>query len=594
MKKSFLLLFVFILLLSSLFSYSNNQKLYSFGDKVLEDINTLYTLEGLTIPSSFYPISEDELLLQMKKFDKDSLSGVSQEMYKSIMNTLTSGPKFKLFNENFALDLCLSNPLELYVHTNNKDFKDVDDWYYSFDKRKSPLKVSIELFTAKSFYGYFEVTLGNSIGYNTSYHLSGKSLGGEENHIYRDFVNINIPFFNDLIFRSAPMVKGEGKIPGSDFDLAMPYKALFSIGGKNWNLALGRDKISFGEGTEGNLLLSSSFPRHTFLRFTTYFKSFKYTLLTSVFPSPDALEDTYASLDGYKALMVHSIEFTLLKDRLRLSLTDALTFWSKKNQNFFFLQINPFGFFTGESMNSNSNSLLLLEASFTPKKTLNIYSQVALDELSIFSSSKKTPPAFGLLCGVKAEEELYKGVLSGNIEGVYTSPFLYIRGANKNGGLDSSGYGFEAFFRSVTPKSTPLTRLSLGYPAGNDVISITIKLKYEEREKYSLSFKSIFVIKGSMDLNSAWNIYDGDYKDAPKVNTPTTFNPFSDYDPNTGNITQHEIEEKIILSFRGEYYILKSLLVYAKVDPIFVWNQKNVKKDLTSDLQFTLGIEFSL
>lgn len=594
MKKFLLTVSLFILVILNVYSYPNNQKIYSAEDPLYKKIETLHILEGKGLPSSSSPWSEDELLVMMEKFDPLLLEGISEEIYKSIMVELNAGPTFKLFNENLGFKPNLSLPLELYSHINREDFTDTDDWYYSFNKRLPALNVSADLFAAKFFYAYFEITLGNSMGYNTRNHLSGESLGGEENHIYRDYFNINIPFFNDLIFSSAPMVKNEGKIPGSDFDLAMPYKALLSFGGKNWNITGGRDRISWGDGVTGNLLFSSSFPRHTFIRFSTYFKHFKYSLLISAYPSPDASEDTYASLDGYKALMAHRIECTLFDDKLRITLTDAITFWSLKDQNFNLFQINPFGFYTGENLNSNSNSMLISEISFTPCKGIAVYTQAAIDEIALFGNGKVCPPAFGLLFGIKMEKEASKGILSGLFEFVYTNPFLYIRGNIKESGKSSSGFGFDAFFRSVTSKSTPLTRLSLGYPEGNDCIIFNLLISYEKEEKYSFSFGTIFSLHGSMNISSLWNVYDGDYKNAPKVNTPTTFNPFSDYDPKTGNITQHEIEQKIILSLHGEYYITKNLVSYIEIDPIFVWNQHNAKKNLVSDLQTTLGIKFSL
>jgi len=44
---------------------------------------------------------------------------------------------------------------------------------------------------------------------------------------------------------------------------------------------VGRDKLSWGAGKSGNLMVSNNLPYQQFGRFTTGFDQFKYTLLSS-------------------------------------------------------------------------------------------------------------------------------------------------------------------------------------------------------------------------------------------------------------------------------------------------------------------------
>ena len=74
----------------------------------------------------------------------------------------------------------------------------------------------------------------------------------------------------------------------ADFDWTVPYKTIVSVGGNNWNFVAGRDKLSWGSGETGNLMLSDSFPKQTFAKFSTYFNAFKYSLVFSVYPGIDS------------------------------------------------------------------------------------------------------------------------------------------------------------------------------------------------------------------------------------------------------------------------------------------------------------------
>ena len=69
-------------------------------------------------------------------------------------------------------------------------------------------------------------------------------------------------------------------------DFNMPLRAFVAAGGKNWSLQVGRDRLSWGSGTTGNLVIGDHIKYHNMARFTTYDSKFKYTFLISAFPHP--------------------------------------------------------------------------------------------------------------------------------------------------------------------------------------------------------------------------------------------------------------------------------------------------------------------
>lgn len=596
-RKLLCLLTILIISLTRLFpSSGNQQKIYSVDSSTFQDITTLYILEGKGLPSSSGPWSEDELRLMMEKFNPLSLSSSSLKLYNSIMEELEVKPTLKSPDENLSFKFGLKASIENYYHINDNAFSEEEDWVYGFSKRKPFLTLYVETWATECFYAYFELSISHNLGYNT-YRIDGSYEGGVPNGLYKNKENMNIPIVNALLF-SPPQNANGNSLIFADFDVTTPYKALASTGSKNWNIVAGRDKISWGDGVTGNLLLSSSFPRHTFIRFSTYFKHFKYQLLFSFFPSPDTIEDANASLDGFKALLVHRVEFTFLGDKIGLALNEACMFWSIKGQNFNLFQINPFGFFHDEYIASNANSLLVIEAKYSPIKHLALYFQFAIDDLRAPGEGKKDVSAYGILGGVKTAFSVGKGILTSSLEVAKTDPFLYLRGLSKaDVQQDASkrvGYGYDAIFRMISSERIILRRMCTAYTYGNDVIVLDLRGKYEEKNKYNVGLDISFILHGSMDISSEWNIYEGKYEDAPLVSTPSKFNPFEDYDPITKKTTEHSIEKILSFTLSFEHFIFNNFSLYGIVTPVFIWDKDNISGNYQDDLQIVLGVKYTL
>lgn len=87
-------------------------------------------------------------------------------------------------------------------------------------------------------------------------------------------------------FGTTPFGTNVPMIPPSlipDLDFNMPYRAFVATGGEHWSFQIGRDRLSWGAGQTGNLMVSDSFKYHTMARVTTFSDWFKYTFVTSFF-----------------------------------------------------------------------------------------------------------------------------------------------------------------------------------------------------------------------------------------------------------------------------------------------------------------------
>ncbi len=586
MKKAITLFLIAVIFTVAAAAYSNGQRVISVDTPIYKEMENLYILSGRSLPSSSGPWSENEMILMLQRIDYNSLSDSAKSAYDALEKKLVSTPKIK-YEENLGLSFGLEANLEGYVHTNKDITTDESDWFHGFTSRKPFLLGSFEAWPLDYFYGYFELSMGHNYGYN---------VGTDRNLLYKNIVNINIPILNAFLF-SNELDKDGNKHPLADFDWTVPYKSLVSAGGNHWNITMGRDRLSWGSGESGNMMLSSSFPKQTFARFTTYFEKFKYSILFASYPSPDAVESQYESLSGYKTLVAHRLEFNLFSNKVGFVVNEACMYWATKGKPAFSLmQINPFGFMHNEYVAGNGNSLLVFEANYTPIKGVNIYGQFAIDEFSGPGEGRTNPQALGFLLGAKGAMTLEKGILNGSIEFAKTDPFLFIRGLHYQT-EPTKGYGYDAKLRIISCDRVTIQNKFVTYTYGNDVILLDAKLSYTVPEVFKLGFEAMFLEHGSMSADSYWSMYRGQYDNAPDVKTPTTFNPFDtgDYDPETDTVlTEHAVEKTVVLSLTGEYNILSSLSVYGVVDCLIMRNHNNVEGNNGVDFQFTLGMSYSL
>ena len=586
MKKTIIILLCILLSLASLAAYTNQQRIISVDSPAYKAMENLYILAGKSLPSSSGPWSENEMTLMLEKIDRSSLGEAGQELYDYTESLVVSEPKMQ-YGDNYAMSFGLETNLEGYLHTDKEHTVDEDDWFHGFTSRKPFLNVTFESWPGNNFYGYFELTMQHNYGYDVGL------VNGSNNALYNNTFNFNIPFVNALVF-SMPSNGGAF----ADFDWTFPYKALVSVGGNHWNFTAGRDRLSWGSGETGNLMLSSSFPKQTFARFNTYYNAFKYSIVAAVYPGIDSKADSqFESMDGWKALITHRLEFNLFWDKVSLVVNEACMYWSTSDQQFSIAQINPFGFMHNEYVARNGNSLLVFEANYTPIKGVNVYGQFAVDEFSGPGEGRTNPAAFGVLAGAKGTMTLGSGILYGSFEFAKTDPFLYIRGQHYEYDKKSSGYGYDAKLRIISANRMTVQSKFVTYTYGNDVILFDGKINYEVPGTFKVGFEAMFMEHGSMNVSSRWGMYQGKYENAPDVKTLTTFNPFdpADYDPETGKILQeHAIEKSVILSLTGEYDILSNLSVYAVADCLIVKNKGNADGVNSTDFQFTFGVGYSL
>lgn len=409
MKRTILLILTAALSAGMLSAYSNGQRVISVDGPEYKAVETLYILAGRSLPSSSGPWSEMEMTLMLEHIDRSSLSDTAKDYYDYVRSLVVSTPDLEY--DSLALDFSAAANLEAYLHRDTENVRDEGDWFHGFTSRRPFAELVFESWPGDHFYGYFEITFGHSYGLNVGDNR-------KDNLLYRNMFNINIPFVNAYLFSN------DGGLE-ADCDWTYPYKALGSVGGGSWSVLIGRDRLSWGNGETGNLMLSSSFPKETFIRFNTFHEVFKYSLLYAFYPGPGyENEEDKNGIPYYKTLIVHRLEFSLFDDKVGITVNEACMYWSTQSRPFSLMHINPFGFMHNEYVARNGNSLMVFEVDYTPVKGLNVYGQLAVDEMPAVSEGRENPTALGYLAGVKGALTAWKGVINGSFEAAYTDPFL--------------------------------------------------------------------------------------------------------------------------------------------------------------------------
>jgi len=590
MKKPLALALVLLLGLSMVMA-ANAQKIHSVDSDVYQAITNLYIASGKALPSTGGPWSSDELAKMLAKIDRSELEEGSQAAYDFVAAELNEAHRAV----SFGLDVAL----EGYYHTDAVNFTDEADWVRGYDERNPLMDIVLETWPSEHFYGYSSFYVGGT-KYNDYSAAKGPvsySFGAA-------------PFSTNIFFTPAPA-------DIQDLDFGMPYRASGSVGGDGWSVQVGRDKLSWGPGVTGNFMLGDHLKYHNVGRVTAYGDTFKYTFATSFFPHPSQY---YPVIDGsgnfvnirgqgqlsqgLNMFMAHRLEWRMLADKVGLALSEAVMYQSLDN-TLDLRVLNPAAIFHNYYIRSNGNSLLTVEADYTPIAGVNVYGQVAVDEFSLpgvpvpGKDDNALPAAFGYMAGAKASYPMGSGMLYGSFEYAKTDPYLYLR---DNGdyvqSLGEYGINWVVAIREYYAHAILYDEQFLGYEYGPDAIVINANAGYKQYGKWSVEGNLFYMLHGTHDKWTLWSYVDnGDgIGDDDPVYQPT---PTSSHETeNNGDLNEEArdaVSKTLVVGVKGNYTILPGLNVFAQADFINIANPGNVSANApVSDIQLSFGVSYSL
>ena len=521
---------------------------------------------GVLPPSSSLPFPRGEVESELGRIISNSelpLSEASQAAREAIKRYLSRKPFYAEGAEGtngFAFYPDLRINAEGYLHTN----RDYERWAYGFHDRKPFVGLLMDGSFFDSLSLYIDVTVQKD----------PFQAGGDPDN------------YTNLL--TSP----------SHFDLNMPYRAGMSVGGRHWNLWLGRDRLSWGNGRTGNLLLSDADLYHEGLRFTTFWERFKFTFLLlgleswrldsdergNPYPWPDTGAQNPSGPERFKMFLAHRLEFNL-RSNLRLTLNESIVYGGKYPDLRVF---NPLIVYHNFYIKEWANSLMTVELDWVPFPGVYLYGQYAQDQLStIFEKDTygkdEEPNAMGYLVGLELQRALGgggrgskgggsgKAWLRGGYEFVKTDPWLYIRETPYVSFFSTRRVHSEARKTVLGEKNYYFLNTPLGYLYGPDVVVNTLWITYEVPERYRLFLEYSLILKGENEVTTRFQTGDAAWDLHTPSGTP---------------------EVRNIVTF-GVYYTVSPKVVIL-MQPSFVYNGNLYHEAGRSalDFQLVLGIRY--
>ncbi len=614
MKKLISVILLSVLTLAFLTAGANDQKIWAVDSVVYKNITRIYLSTGHALPSTTGPWSGDELKKMMERVKRDDVPLYLQSVYDSIIEELNLESDIDLGGSGMSLDGYLN--LDIYAHTYNssditrKDVNGIEEtafagrqyWFGKDLTKNNPFfLLDWETYIGENFYTYFNAYLSNSV-------RGKKEIGSTR-------LNSNIPTMQNLFEFDLKML-----------DINFPSRAFLSSGGSGWSLQVGRDRLNWGSGTSGNLVLSDNFPYHDMARFTAYSSRFKYTYLISFFPHKmnyyntgrgdeelsagyDATNYNNSTLkmEGIYFYAAHRFEGRLLNDKLSIAVTEALTYESRTS-SIQFAAISPMYFMHNAYMPSNSNSTLAFEINWTPVKGLALYAQMLLDNFAMpgfengpgpDKDEDTTPDGKAYLIGAKYMTGVMEGTLTINPEFVYVTPFTYLRDGNDGYGLDyvaSVKYRLYSYEDYAGNTDILYDEYVIGYTYGPDSLVTNLSLEWEN-EKLTLGAKTLFMMHGTHDLWTIWTEvpagtskedYSNQYSSITSDHSSTDNYRYSDAR------SRNAIWYTFDIGLSAEYKALDNLSLNAQFDFVLMRNIYNVRSNDAHDFQLILGLSYKM
>ena len=517
-----------MVLVGSLLSAGSLARVYQVDDPLLRTIELLSLEAGINAFSSAGPVSGYELARHMEKINRSTLSSASKELYDQVHEVLHDPFHGNIWSISFDA------AFEAYWH-DNPSFQ-FYEWIEGYTDRKPFLNGEAETVFGSHGYGVFSYAFQD------------------------EFDELN---FNGAATNNPFILNGNGFAVQN----SQPSTAFLGFSSEWGTLVAGRDAVHFGAGNTGNLMIGSHVPYHDFLQGSLSNSKFKYTflaipmneLITGAMldneltggnlgeawipwkdSSGDGEIDTWHTLFHgalYRIYIAHRFEVDVFS-RWRIALTEGTLFYVDTLDPRIF---SPLAFNHNLQTFGEVNNSMGLETDLTlsPHWMLNV--QVFLDQLQTSGEQNtegKIPPNAGaLLIGGRYRYSGDEWKVDGYVEGVYTSPFAYLRTGDHTDNYDSDtgtydGYTYEEtqynldFVHAVNMEDRVSGVNWLGYVYGPDSIVLAASLT-AGRGPWKIHPSLRYIVQGERGLMIEGKIQQVEEQFAEDINmlSPSGDNP---------------------------------------------------------------------
>ncbi len=561
-----------ILLFSVMQVYSASLLIFDMDHPIYEEMDALYVMEGKAKPLGIRPWSEIDATHLLERINPST--DASLRLKKRIEGYI------RKTDQDFSGIFTASFTPGFAAHSNLRVFDDYDSSYAMDNLNETLLNAGLGMTYNEYIAGFMDFSAGlnfsDALDYSDMDWDSPESTdpNGQPEDRYSEYFSTNIPYVS----------------PGG-FSLNFPYRAYVAGGFDAFRVVIGRDRLSWGNGMMGNMMLGDTLPYHDYVSLTfTGSPWFSYQMLMSFFvhsASYSGFTGTEPTdrhpMHGLRFFLGHRFEFSFLDDSLRFAINESVMYQSEDGY-FDFRVLNPLMFLHNLYIAYNSNSLFTLELEYSPIKNFSIYAQAAIDDLAVGGESAPPSPGsssngWGVMGGLRYTYPTSRGYIYGGAEFVYTSPFLYHRA------VDRESSAFDLYYVGtlrVYDGGTRVVARYLSFPFGSDAIAAMIKVGYNDISFFSVEGSLKFLVHGIVDKFSSCHQY-GSWGTGIPI-TPSTENPFSG---ETG-----VPEYSFVIGAEGTVDITSYFSIDSAVAFALIWNHDNEAHPVETDFQFSLSLVF--
>jgi hypothetical protein len=532
-------------------SYSPSQ--IPLDSPLYQEIDILYRLHGLPLPSASRPWNTNEAVQILNILPEQSpYEELKEQAWQRIQTNKTDG---------FSSRVTPTIALEAYTHTNSTDFKTFEDWIYSYDEREPLFDLTIALQFSKSF--LFETSLQAGVGgyteKDTETALETYGIGAILNsgsaklvssaYLYRRIFNTNIP--------------NADKALEADF----PRRSQLTYAGPWYAISLGRGPVSWGQGSSGNLVIGDHISNHTSLSASFFSQNTKLQLLYLFFP------DLSTPNAGNRVFLGHRIEFRPLS-WARFSISENIM----ANADTMSPQyLDPTYIYHNIYNPDQVNSIASIEADIALARGLSLHGQFALDQFQLPNEQAPTANATAHLAGLSYSWGQSKGFWTAKAEYASTDPAMYRR--------EKIDFLVARDLYKHDDKD-PVIIDYLGYQWGSDSKVYQAKLSYLRPNLFSAEGSVTIHRQGELTYDAAHHVDS----DTPGNSNNSQYPNVSGPSPSGDSVT-----ERLIVGLKGTYYTgWRNLELYAHAD----WIGRRILNKITnsynsyaSDLQLVFGLK---
>ncbi len=523
------------------------------------------------------PLSVDELYLNFEQIDKESLSESGKALYEKV-ETFFERKKFLLdFNgAKFTTNLIL-NPVGVIRSNPELDwsyassYTDDGDNYVTTSAMGSIYTQPVAVFP-------FILDFGETAYIDVQPYAGAGPFWA----LSSDFYALNIP---------------TGK-NGAEFFM-WPMNANASLGKtfKGWGAELnfGRQGLEVGRTKTGSIFYNSTFQTDFYTQLNLFSPRLKYTMDVAQVDVSRYYYMHTAELVPFSWLKLGIMEGTLVDGKFELRYLNPLLFMHA------FSGWRQYASVEEDKYYGEAHYCAYFGWSFdiTPCKYLRIYGLYSQNEIQSSVELNNDydysiPDSYAYQLGVEVTAPLYEGYLTSSLEGVYTTPFCYLK-QTKAASL--------ARIREKDADSYGLGKIAswIGSPFGPDAIGGQFTAEYDNPMKYKAGFGYLFVAHGSNSVG----LFD---KKNPRHKELDYYYPSAIYlqDKEDGidsaektramrtlALTQ-TVQYTNRISLSGEYYFMKNLSAGAEGSYTFVFNNKGRGGEFAHGFELSLNAKYSL